>query len=546
MNDWTGGYVSDIEDLPGFYREQAPGILDLVCLLSGIEPPRRPGAEAGFTYCEIGCGHGTTIAALAAACPDGQFYGIDFMPAHIARAEAFRRSVQISNVAFLEADVVTLADAPGSDLPMFDYITLHGVYSWVTPQVRAGIVRFLDRFLKPGGVVYVSYNALPGWASFLPTQRALYEFAARVQGSSDKRVDAATDFVRRMIDAGSPTVDRQSIESIFQSETLTRTADDSRAYLAHEFLNASWHPLYHMDVARELADAKLSFVGSAVLPENFAAVGLSSDAQEVVDTLPEGAFRETIKDYFNGRSFRRDVFVRGRRNITSAQRDGYLRAAILAQLSTIPTGKFETEVLSTKLELRESTYDPIFKALDAGPVTVGALVDQARSEGSTVTSTELVGILVGLGRVLPVMHDVLSEGVAACYRHNLQVCRDAFGGPRQLRFSIAVPVGHSGMSVSALEIAVLDGLLSDIPREVGALTDHVLSRSGVMADEVRSSLPPVPASAAKTDEAAESIARASQEAERPMGERVSEAVATCLRDSVPSWDRLGLCPRERR
>jgi hypothetical protein len=34
---------------------------------------------------------------------------------------------------------------------MFDYIALHGVWSWVSPENRGHIVRFAARYLKPGG-----------------------------------------------------------------------------------------------------------------------------------------------------------------------------------------------------------------------------------------------------------------------------------------------------------------------------------------------------------------------------------------------------------
>lgn len=56
------------------------------------------------------------------------------------------------------------------DLPAFDCVMLHGVYSWVGPETRRAVVRFLDRFLKPGGVAYVSYNSLAGWVQLLPMQ----------------------------------------------------------------------------------------------------------------------------------------------------------------------------------------------------------------------------------------------------------------------------------------------------------------------------------------------------------------------------------------
>ena len=39
-------------------------------------------------------------------------------------------------------------------------------------------------------------------------------------------------------------------------------------YLAHEFLNEHWTPFYSSDVADEMANAKLNFVGSATLAEN--------------------------------------------------------------------------------------------------------------------------------------------------------------------------------------------------------------------------------------------------------------------------------------
>ena len=39
MTDWTQGYVSDIEYLPGFYVDQTPAHLVAACLLRGVEPP---------------------------------------------------------------------------------------------------------------------------------------------------------------------------------------------------------------------------------------------------------------------------------------------------------------------------------------------------------------------------------------------------------------------------------------------------------------------------------------------------------------------------
>jgi tRNA G46 methylase TrmB len=66
MSEWGSGYVTDLEYGSGFYKEQAPSHLRLACLLLGVESLP---VDAGFTYCELGCGDGTTLLILAAANP---------------------------------------------------------------------------------------------------------------------------------------------------------------------------------------------------------------------------------------------------------------------------------------------------------------------------------------------------------------------------------------------------------------------------------------------------------------------------------------------
>ncbi len=50
---------------------------------------------------------------------------------------------------------------------------LHGVYSWVAPEVRRDIARVLRDAARPGGYVFVSYNALPGWSQKMPLREMM-------------------------------------------------------------------------------------------------------------------------------------------------------------------------------------------------------------------------------------------------------------------------------------------------------------------------------------------------------------------------------------
>src|SRR5690606_20470454 len=88
------------------------------------------------------------------------------------------------------------------DLPDFDYIGLHGIWSWISDENRAVIVEFIRRKLKVGGVLYISYNTLPGWAAFAPMRHLMTEHA-ELLGSEGRgivnRIDGAIDFAEKML-----------------------------------------------------------------------------------------------------------------------------------------------------------------------------------------------------------------------------------------------------------------------------------------------------------------------------------------------------------
>ena len=84
-----------------------------------------------------------------------------------------RAAARLDNVPFIEADLADLDDRALDRLPEFDLITVHGVWSWVSEPVREGVLRLLMRRLKPGGLVVVTYNALPGAAAGLALARLI-------------------------------------------------------------------------------------------------------------------------------------------------------------------------------------------------------------------------------------------------------------------------------------------------------------------------------------------------------------------------------------
>jgi SAM-dependent methyltransferase len=399
MTEWGGGYITDVGYLPGFYRLQTPGILSLACMLNGV-PGLDPTSDEPMAYVELGCGLGYTAMVVAACNPDWQVFGIDFNPAHIAEARQFVREARLANIRFIEADLTDLADVPGAAaVPEADIVTMHGLWSWVAPKVRRGVLRLLRAKVRPGGIVHTSYNALPGWQSALGLQRALREAGRRTVGRSDRQAEAGLRFVQSLLAAGAGQIKGSEFATQFLEKMLKAAAP----YVAHEMMNENWTPSFHADVVADFAEAKLDWVGSASLYENFRQLTLADEQRALADAAGDPLMVELIKDMCLSRGFRQDVFVRGARRVSTAERNAMLGEVILA-LTCLPE-HFQSEAMFPvgKATMEAAFYGPIIAALhEHGPMRVRDLIALPEVVGRRDNPAELIAMLVSTDQATPV------------------------------------------------------------------------------------------------------------------------------------------------
>lgn len=240
MNAWAHGYVENFDYTFGFYRELAPSFLKFGALVSG----HRPAFDLkDIAYCELGCGQGFSTNLLAAANPEIAFFANDFMPSHIVNAQRLARAGRQKNVRFYDHPFDEFLSEP--TLPTnFDIIALHGVYSWVSPEIRRQILSFIRQKLRPGGIVYISYNAMPGWAPIMPLRRLFVDCVASNQPSQSSTIAQALSYARVF----------ESLEAGYfrgnaaASSLLKKVSDMPQQYFAHEFLNQDWNPFYFQDL----------------------------------------------------------------------------------------------------------------------------------------------------------------------------------------------------------------------------------------------------------------------------------------------------------
>ncbi len=454
MSGWNGGYVTDISYTAGWYPTQSPMMMALACQLCSVAVPM-PRPEDPIRLLELGCGQGFGAMVQAASNPNWQVTAVDFNPAHIAAAREWAAEAGLTNITFIEADLATLAEDPASrDIPEADFVTLHGVWSWVPKSVQDGIVRLLRDKVRSGGTVHISYNALPAWGPAMGMQRLLREAGRRLAWRSDRQGDQGLAVVQALLAADA----RQLQRSPFAKALLNGLHAAPSSYLAHEYMNEHWQPCFMADVAAALSDAKLEWVGSSQLTENFPTLTLTDAQRAVADRFEDPVMRELVKDMCLDRSLRHDVFVRGARRVDNATRDAALMDVTIG-LNIHPDELPATvDVPAGQAEFNAAFYRPIVQAASVAPARTGDLLNLPEVEGRRDNPAELLGMLIGVNLAFPVLRPGADPHPAAM-RFNLVSAR-RLARSESLNRLVGAASGRTGAGVQAsvLDLLVLDWL----------------------------------------------------------------------------------------
>jgi SAM-dependent methyltransferase len=443
MSDWTSGYVVDRDAgyTYGYYGELNPLRARAAFIASGLVPPKFENA------CELGFGQGMSVN-LHAAASKTHWWGTDFNPAQASFAQELARASGAPAHLFDQAFAEFCAR---DDLPDFDYIGLHGIWSWISSENRALIVDFVRRRLKVGGVLYISYNTMPGWSAFAPMRHLLTEHAEVMAAPGRgvvSRVDAAIEFARRLMTVN-PRYAAVNPEAVAR---LERIKDQNRHYLAHEYFNLDWEPMPFAALAKWLGPAKLDYACSAHQLDAFDGINLSPEQQGFLREIPDRMFRETTRDFMVNQQFRRDYWVRGVRSLAPV---AYLEALKRERFMLLnPAGEVPLKVMGQLGEatLQESVYRPLLAALaDYRPKSLGQLEEAlAASKIDFRQIAEAAGIMVGAGQLAPVQPEEDAAAAAPQTRRlNAHILARAHSS-NDIGY-LASPVTGGGVAVPAIQ-----------------------------------------------------------------------------------------------
>jgi SAM-dependent methyltransferase len=275
-----------------------PSALATYATLFGLQPPM----VLKSRILDLGCGDGTNIIGIAQAMPQAECVGIDFSPKQIEMGQSVISNAGLTNVQLQCADIQEMdVEALGK----FDYIVLHGTFSWVSPETQDKILEICNKSLSPNGIVYISYNAYPGWYMQRVVRDLMIFHTEPVQNIRDKVVEAraVVDFVKQH------NKNKEGLYGHLLDEVSEMVAKQPDDHIGHEYLEEHNHPYYFHEFLGKIQKNGLEYVTDVefrrYLPTDY-------ETLESYEEMFRGDIfsREQYLDFFYNRNFRSSVLCR--------------------------------------------------------------------------------------------------------------------------------------------------------------------------------------------------------------------------------------------
>ena len=244
---------------------------------------------------ELGCGVGVNILAMAQLFPKADFVGIDASKKQIDTGLKAIKAAALKNVRLIAADFSNLEE----DLGKFDYIIVHGIYSWVSDTVKEAILRIGSKNLNAGGVTYVSYNCLPGWG-----MRGALRDMMLMHTSGIPDVLGKVTQAKALVKFLSESCSQETSYGKYLAQELEVIAKVDDSYIAHEFLETDNKALYFNDFLEAAGKQDLFYLGDAD-PSTMVSDNLPPKAAETIKSLNLNLLAtEQYMDFVRNRTFR--------------------------------------------------------------------------------------------------------------------------------------------------------------------------------------------------------------------------------------------------
>ena len=275
-----------------------PALLEAHGRLYGLTPKDSRKARV----LELGSSFGGNIITQALYNPEAEFIGIDLTSEQVKKGNEIIEKIGLKNIKLIEKNILDI----NKDLGEFDYIIVHGVFSWVPKDVQDKIVKICNENLTEEGIGYISYNTYPGWKSLEVSKDAM-KFRNRMLAKQDKDVTG-----KNQIAYG-----KGILEFLDEYSGLNKRIKDNFAYVAqkndyyllHEYFEVYNTPFYVYDFNELLETEGLAHIVDSYLQKSFPF--LSNEILDKIENDCQGDYigKEQYYDYLTDCQFRSSIIT---------------------------------------------------------------------------------------------------------------------------------------------------------------------------------------------------------------------------------------------
>ena len=289
----------------------------LACIgkLFGMEPEN-------ITNCkvlELGCARGDNLIPLAFTLPNSTFLGIDLSLRQVLHAQETIKALSLKNIQIQHKNILDVDKSLGK----FDYIIVHGIFSWVPKEVQEKIISICSENLTTNGIAYVSYNTYPGW-HFRQSIREMMLYHCKDFSDPKQYIQqgrALLDFIAQSVKGdNNPYVLnlKQELENIKKQPDW---------YIFHDYLEEVNDPIYFHEFINKVEKYKLQYLGETEL-KSMLTNKLPKNIQETIHRIAPSQVRlEQMMDFLTNRTFRRTLLCHDKLNLNR-----YLNPAAIKSL----------------------------------------------------------------------------------------------------------------------------------------------------------------------------------------------------------------------
>lgn len=285
----------------GAFSQTAINNLEARARLMGLQPA--PAANAKVL--ELGCSMGGNIITQALYYPDAEFTGIDLSGRQVAQGNAIIEKMGLKNVRLEEKDILTVDESFGK----FDYIIVHGIWSWVPDAVKDKIFSICRNNLTEHGIAYISYNVYPSWKRQEQLREIMY-FAGRdvLEEPLEARTRKGLDALKALAEI---LENDKGLGGSGKLPAIQKILNQNTYYVAHEYMEIFNDPIYVNGFIEWANRHRLAYIGDTDLHVSFVS-WMAEHTRERILSLAGGDYiaKEFYSDILSDRQFRRSLLCR--------------------------------------------------------------------------------------------------------------------------------------------------------------------------------------------------------------------------------------------